>query len=54
MVVSNEGFIYKWELTDNFKQLGDGIIDRSCDFKSAIFLNDPRDEMRILTVGAET
>lgn len=53
VIVSNDGFLYRWDLV-NFTKKGEGSIDRNCDFKSCMFLNnDPKDEFKVIAVGSE-
>lgn len=51
-MVSSDGFIYRYDLV-NLKSKGDGSIDRYCDFRSCIFLQDPKDEFKMMIVGSE-
>ena len=51
-MVSQDGFIYRYDLV-NLKLKGDGAIDRGCDFRSCIFIEDLKDEFRLMTVGTE-
>ena len=53
VIVSNDGFVYRWDLI-SFTKKGEGLIDRNCDFRSCVFLNnDPKDEFKVITVGSE-
>jgi hypothetical protein len=51
-MVSSDGFISRYDLV-NLKSKGDGSIDRYCDFRSCIFLQDPNDEFKMMIVGSE-
>lgn len=53
VIVSNDGFLYRWDLV-SFTKKGEGSIDRNCDFRSCVFLNnDPKDEYKVIAVGSE-
>lgn len=52
VVLSNDGFLYRYDLI-SFTKRGYETIDRNCDFRSCIFLNDPSDEYKVLTCGAD-
>ena len=45
--------MYRYDLI-SFTKSKDGIIDRTCDFKACVFLNDPNDDYKLLTVGSDT
>lgn len=36
VIVSNDGFVYRWDMT-TFTKKGEGLIDRNCDFKASLF-----------------
>ena len=44
--------MYRYDLID-LKNDGDGVIDRNSNFKSCIFLNDIKDDGKLLVVGSE-
>lgn len=52
VIISNDGFIYRYDLL-SFQKTKDGTIDRNCDYRACLFLPDPLDDCRVLTVGAD-
>lgn len=69
-VISNDGFVYRWDMV-NFTKKGEGLIDRNCDFRASVFWNPPfnaldvvtnihnykeivKDDSKVFTVGSES
>lgn len=50
--MSADGFISRYDLV-NFKFKGEDTIDRNCDFRSCVFMSDPKEEFKIMSVGCE-
>lgn len=50
--ITADGFLQKYDLI-NLKFKSEDTIDRTREFKSGIFLNDSKDDFKLITVGSE-
>lgn len=52
VVISNDGYLYRYDLL-TFQKRGEGVINRDYDFRACLFLADPNDDFKVLSVGSD-